>query len=424
METKTLHYKILYEIAREINSTLAVEDVLKAIVESTAKAIDAKGCSLMLLTPDKKQLIHGVAYGLSDWYIKKGPVMVDTATSAALQGLPLAILDATTDPRTQYPEQAKQEGISSILSLPLMLRGEVIGVLRVYTAEPHQFHTEEIDFLSAVANLEALALEKARLHESLGQDYERCIVEKAEMVERTEKEVARLQEERTRLLRFLAIAAHDLKAPLAAIQSYFGVLLGGYAGQINVKQKQIIERSNERIKGLLELIIDLLDISHIEMKQIVQEREKISLPPLLKAPLQDAQSVARQKGLKLKVEIHKGLPQVFASPHRLQQVFANVLGNATKFTPQGGEIVLRMRREKDNIQVEVSDTGIGIPPEDLPRIFEDFYRGSNAQVAGTGLGLAIARRIVEAHDGKIWAESPCPETGKGSKFTFTLPVEN
>lgn len=426
MEISTLHYKVLYkvlyEIAREINSTLAVEDALQVIVEGTAKAINAKGCSLMLLTPDKTQLIHRVAYGLSDWYIKKGPVVVDTAIFAALQGVPLAMLDATTDPRTQYPEQAKREGIASILSLPLMVRGGVVGVLRVYTAEPYHFSTEEIDFLSAVANLGAIALEKARLYESLGQDYERCIVEKAEVVEQTTKEVARLEEERARLLRFLAIAAHDLKAPLAAIQSYFGVLLGGFAGQLNIKQRQIIERSNERIKGLLELIIDLLDISHIEMKQIVKEKEKISLPQMLKMPLQDARSVARQKNLKLKVEIPKGLPPLFASPLLLQQVFANVLGNATKFTPPGGEVTLRIKGEGDQIRVEISDTGIGIPPEDLPRIFEDFYRASNVQVPGTGLGLAIVRRIVEAHGGKIWAESPCPETGKGSKFTFTIPV--
>jgi signal transduction histidine kinase len=422
MELKTLHYKVLYEIAQEINSTLEVDEVLHAIVESTAKAIGAKGCSLMLLTPDRRQLIHTVAYGLSEWFLKKGPVVVDMAVSETLRGSPVAIHDTTTDPRVQYPEQARKEGIASMLSLPLKIRGEVLGILRVYTAEPHYFSSEEIEFLSAVASLGALALEKAKSHETLGQDYERRLKEKVQQLEQTAAEVARLQEESKRLLRFLAIAAHDLKAPLTAIQSYFEVLLGGVVGELTPRQRQIIEQSREKIKGLLDLIIGLLDISHLELRQIVQERVEVALTTVLKRPLQDARGAARQKGLKLRAEIPKGLPPVFASPERLQQVLSNLLNNATTFTPEGGEIILKVSPKEKELQVEVSDTGIGIPAEDLPQIFDDFYRGSNVDTPGTGLGLAIARRIVEAHGGRIWVESPCPETGKGSKFTFTIPI--
>ena len=108
-------------------------------------------------------------------------------------------------------------------------------------------------------------------------------------------------------------------------------------------------------------------------------------------------------------------------PHRLAQVITNLSNNAVQFTPAGGKVAIRVREGTDHLSVEVMDTGIGIPPDDLPRIFEDFYRGKGVDTKGAGLGLAIAKKIVEAHNGEIWAESPCPESEKGSKFTFTLP---
>jgi GAF domain-containing protein len=126
----------------------------------------------MLLSPDRKVLLHTVAYGLSEWYVKKGPVSADKSISEALEGKAVAILDVTKDDRIQYREQAKKEGIASILSVPVMLREENIGVIRVYTAEPCHFTMDDIYFVGAVANLGAIALENARLYEAVQKDYE------------------------------------------------------------------------------------------------------------------------------------------------------------------------------------------------------------------------------------------------------------
>jgi GAF domain-containing protein len=166
------YYEGLYEAAAILNSARAPEAVLRSIVESVAKALGAKGCSLMLLTPDRKLLLHTVAYGLSDWYVRKGPVSADKSISEALEGKPVAVLDATRDERVQYQEQAKKEGIASILSVPMELREEIIGVVRVYTAEPRQFTIDDIYFVGAIANLGAIALENSRLYETLQQDYD------------------------------------------------------------------------------------------------------------------------------------------------------------------------------------------------------------------------------------------------------------
>ena len=385
-------YNVLYDIAQKLNSNLAPEEVLRTIVESIRDAADAKGCSLMLLTPDRQQLIHTVGCGLSNWYVRKGPVRVDDAIGQSLGGKPVVILDATADPRIQYRDQAKKEGVVSILSMPLMRRGQVIGIVRIYTSEMRQFSGQEIDFFSTMASLGAVALERAEL----------------------------LEEEKKQFLSFVSIAAHDLKAPLAAIQSFLGVLLGGFAGELNDKQKHMIQRASQRINELLNLISNLLDIPRIEVGQLVQEMTEVSLAQVIDSFFEEGSSLAKQKGLKFSVHVPSDLSCVYGAPTRLQQVITNLVNNAINYTNEG-EVVVRAVETDNEILVEVSDTGSGISPDDIPRLFEDFFRGSDVEHKGTGLGLSISKRIVEAHGGKIWAESPCAETGKGSKICFTLP---
>ena len=133
------YYQSLYEIAVMVNSAGTPETVLRDIVRKVAEAVEAKGCSLMLLTQDKKLLFHTASYGLSDWYVRKGPISVDKSISEALEGKPIAVLDATEDEKIQYHEQARKEGIASILSVPMLLREDIIGVIRVYTEESCYF---------------------------------------------------------------------------------------------------------------------------------------------------------------------------------------------------------------------------------------------------------------------------------------------
>jgi signal transduction histidine kinase len=249
---------------------------------------------------------------------------------------------------------------------------------------------------------------------------ERLLEEKTGELERASSEIADLEEERSRFLRFIGIAAHDLKAPLTAIQGFLWVMLGGFAGEISEKQKNMLERSTRRITELLTLISDLLDIPRIETGQIVQEMKEVSLRQAIKNSLESQRSLAQEKGVKLKVEIPEGLPKIKGSASRLQQVITNLVNNAINYTPEG-IITIRVQERAKDLLVEVLDTGIGIPPEDMPRLFEDFFRASNVEAKGTGLGLSITRRIIEAHGGKIWVESPCSETNTGSKFSFTLP---
>ena len=166
------YYESVYHITSVLNSARDSKALLLSIVEGVAKAMGAKACSLMLLTIEKDVLLHTVAYGLSDWYLRKGPVAVGKIISDVLEGKPVAVLDAATDERVLYREQARKEGIASMLSVPMRLRGQVIGVLRIYTAEPYRFTKDDIHFVETVGNLGAVALENLRAYDILQKDYE------------------------------------------------------------------------------------------------------------------------------------------------------------------------------------------------------------------------------------------------------------
>ena len=423
--------QVFFEAAKNISSSLSTDEVLKAIVESTARAVNAKGSSLLLLSPDKKQLIHSATYGLSDWFIKKGPLSSEKSLAPALEGKPTQVLNAAEDKNVQYHWHMKKEGIASILAVPVVFENKVIGMMRVYSAEPRQFSDEEIGFVEGVANLGALALQKARRHEAVSNDLQQCNVDLSRLEKERQAATENLQQcnidlsnlanERENLFHFLSMAAHDLKAPLSAVQTYFGVLLGGFTGELSTRQTDILKRCSTRIAQLLELISDLLDISKIEAGQIVTEMEEIRLKTIVDGPIEMGHTLAERKGLKLEVDMPKKLPHLYVASTRLQNALTQLISNAITYTDPGGSVKLRMVNSPNTVRFEVSDTGIGIPKEELDQVFKEFFRASNVKTKGSGLGLSIVKGIIEAHGGDIWAESPCPETGKGCRFSFTIP---
>jgi signal transduction histidine kinase len=247
------------------------------------------------------------------------------------------------------------------------------------------------------------------------------LLEKRTMeLEQASGEVVKLGEERRHFVRFLGVVAHDLQSPLVATQSFLSYILDGFTGTITDGQRDLLERGVRRIDGLLTLITDLLDIPRIESGQITREMRELSFNEVLKRSLEGLDNLAQQKSLNLKVELPESPLKINGAGRRLQQVLTNLVSNAINYTNEG-TVLVRVSDNDNEVRVEVIDSGIGILPEDLPRLFNDFFRGSNVGSKGTGLGLSISKRIVEAHGGRIWAESPDPETNKGSRFTFTLP---
>ncbi|MGA1865666.1 MAG: ATP-binding protein [bacterium] len=404
-------HRALYKIAMEINSSLDPNKVLKAIVQKITEVIQARGSALMLISPDGKGLLHTVNYGLGEWFTKKEAAPIDAITAEVLKGEPFWIPDMANDSRIHYPDEAKKEGITSLFILPFRLKNEIIGVIMIYLLNPRTFSNEAIEFLDAAASLGAIALEKARLYESQGRDLKKLTTH-----------MKKLAEEKKRFMHFFGIAAHDLKAPLEAIQSYLWVILGGYAGELNPKHRTMIDRSSKRIDNLLDLISDLLDVTRVGVGKVFDELENVSLNKVVKNCLDMTRDLARTKGIILVIEVPKSLPRIRSSSLRLQQVLSNLLSNAIKYSDDKTKVTFRIKVTKRQIRFEVIDEGIGIPKKDLPNLFEEFFRATNVGgQTGTGLGLYIVKRIIDAHKGKIWVESPCKETGKGSKFAFIIP---
>lgn len=170
---KVQYYNTLYQVTRTITSTLDLNEVLRLITENTVKTMGVKACSIRLIDENRKTLRIVSAYGLSEDYIKKGPVEIDKSPLDAevLKGNIVKIKDATTDKRFQYPEEAKKEGIKSVLCVPLQLKDRIIGVMRVYTDKPHTFTKSEVEFLTALASSAAIAIENARLYDLLRREY-------------------------------------------------------------------------------------------------------------------------------------------------------------------------------------------------------------------------------------------------------------
>jgi signal transduction histidine kinase len=295
----------------------------------------------------------------------------------------------------------------------------------LYTRVPYvlavMFSLALIIFITAYMTT-AIAGELRKRQRQVVELGERLLEERTGQLRTASAEVAKLEEERNRFLRFIGIAAHDLKAPLTAIEGFLWVMLDGYTGELNEKQRSMVDRSAKRITELMGLISDLLDIPRIETGQIVQEVKDVSLNEVFKGSLDDLAKQAEQKNLKFEVQIPDGLPIVKASAARLKQVINNLVVNAINYTDEGG-IMVCVTDGSDGITCSVIDTGIGIPPEDQSHLFDDFFRASNVTKKGTGLGLSIARRIIEAHGGKIWMESPPAGAANGSKFSFTLPKQ-
>ncbi|MER3399538.1 MAG: hypothetical protein C4313_00135 [Thermoflexus sp.] len=221
---------------------------------------------------------------------------------------------------------------------------------------------------------------------------------------------------------FISTVSHELRTPMTSIKGYADLLLMGSAGPLSEMQRrflQIIKANADRLKLLVD---DLLDISRIESGRLQLDLRPVPLEAVVEVVVASLKARIDEKGQHLEIDLPAFLPPVLADKDRLVQILMNLVSNAHKYTPEGGQITLRARLQGPQIQVEVSDTGIGIPPEALPRIFERFYRVDDPRVQetpGTGLGLSIVKALVEMHGGRIEVES---EVGRGSTFRFTLPI--
>ena len=294
-------------------------------------------------------------------------------------------------------------GTHSVLAIPLLHEDRLVGGLVVTRRAPGAFTNEVVELLKTFATQSALAIQNARLFREIEQ--------KSRELEAASRHKSE----------FLANMSHELRTPLNAIIGFSEVLSERMFGELNEKQDEYLKDIHASGQHLLSLINDILDLSKIEAGKMELELSDFDLPMTIDNALMLVRERAGRRSIALHTTVDERLGQVQADERKIRQVLLNLLSNAIKFTPEGGRIEVGAKPVNGSIEVSVSDTGVGIPPEDQEAVFEEFRQVGTAdkKVEGTGLGLALSRKFIELHGGKIWVKS---QAGAGSTFTFTIPV--
>ena len=386
----------LYELGQLVNSTLDMKEVLQLIAEHATRLLGMKACFIRLLDETGSLLYIGGAFGISQAYLNKGPVQVGKSLVdlEALRGGVIQVLEVANDSRFQYREEARQEGLRSMLCVPVQAKSRVLGIIRVYSGEPHHFSEQEQNLLRNLANLGAVAIENARSY----------------------AELQSLNEEK---VWFARMTHHQLRSPLAAIHGTLDAL--PFAGPLTDKQKELVERAQRRIQDAFSTIRDFLDLAAAQRPRELTRLRPIDLEDSLKGTLEAIAATAQSKHVRLTTQFSSPAA-VLAEAADLDRIFSNLLDNAVKYTSSGGTVRFTVQRSKDGeVTATVSDTGIGIPKEEQERIFEGFYRTKEAKATGeigTGLGLSIVRKLVERLGARLELEST---PGKGTTFRVVFP---
>jgi signal transduction histidine kinase len=294
-------------------------------------------------------------------------------------------------------------GYRSHVAVPLLRHDEALGAIAVTRHAPGGFTDDEIALLQTFADQAVIAIENARLL--------------SELQRRTQElEVASQHKSE-----FLANMSHELRTPLNAIIGFSEVLTERMFGELNEKQEEYSKDIHASGQHLLSLINDILDLSKIEAGRMELELTEFDLPTAIDNALMLVRERAGRRSIALHTNIDNRLGQIQADERKVRQVVLNLLSNAIKFTPEGGRIEVSATPKDGLVEVSVSDTGVGIAPEDQEAVFEEFRQVGTAdkKVEGTGLGLTLCRKFVELHGGRIWVKS---QVGAGSTFTFAIPV--
>jgi len=396
----------LYQLAQQMNTSLNIQEVLVSIVQSLKKTIKCRGCSIALLDPVDNVLEIRAAAGVEhkweqDFKLRLGE---GVAGRVALQGAPIYVPDVLDMNDFIFFDP----NVRSLLTVPLTFQQRVIGTLTLDSDQPDAFSQNDERLLTIAATQAAIAIENARLYASLEQRAQNLAQAYAEL-----KKADRLKDE------IVQNISHELRTPLTFVKSYVELLLDENAGPLTDEQKSYLEIVIEKTTVVTRLVGDIMSLQQAE--QPLYKREPLSLTAVANRAMQGCAATAHQLGLTLVSDFPDDLCLVSGDEDRLLQVFDNLLGNAIKFSPDGGKIGVTVKDAGNMVQASVSDQGIGIPQDEQSRIFERFYQingSARRRFGGAGLGLAIVKRILEAHDGKVWVES---QVGAGSTFYFTVP---
>jgi signal transduction histidine kinase len=388
----------LYSVAHSIISSLNLQEILQRVTRDACRLMDTKVCSLMLLNPARDRLELRACHGASADYLHKPPLPVTDSLVGFVvgRGKPLRVYNVQEHDAYRHSELARQEGLVSLLSVPMAVGDTVIGALNVYTAQLYRYSNQDARILSALANLAAVAIENARLHEK--------IVEVEEQLRHNE---------RLSTLGLLAAeVAHEIRNPLTVMKMLFHSLdLKFPADDPRERDAEIVAEKMDHLNRIVDQLLgyarsteptlELVDVNDLLDDVLLLTRQKLS-----------------QQNIKLTREFGEALPKVRADRGQIEQACLNLILNAADAMLHGGTLIVSsaISHQPSAISLSFADTGTGMAPEKQQEIFEPFF---TMKSRGTGLGLAVVKKIVEAHRGRIEVESALK---KGTTVRIVLPV--
>ncbi len=401
--------KALGDVGQAVSSTLDLETVLSTIVSRATQLAGMDGGSIYEYDEGREEFYLHTADRLPDDLVaalRASPIRKGEGALGrmATTGEPVQIRDIMDERsyQSRVREKLLRLGYRALLVVPLLRDGHLLGGLAVNRSAPGEFDARTIELLKTFATQSALAIQNARLFREI------------ELKSRQLEIASQHKSE------FLANMSHELRTPLNAIIGFSEVLTERLFGELNEKQSEYAGDITESGRHLLGLINDILDLSKIEAGRMDLDVANFSLATVVDSTLTLVRERAQRRAITLGCTIDDKAVTINADERKVKQVLLNLLSNALKFTPEGGQVDVAVRTLDDRIEVSVTDTGVGIAADELEAVFEEFRQVGAAakKIEGTGLGLAISRKFIELHGGKIWATS---QPGIGSTFAFTLP---
>jgi len=404
-DERMMHLERLLEVVRGLTTSPDLDSFLQSIISEASELTDSELASILEYDESAEELRFLAVQWFDRDVLRPMGVPVDGSAAGVVftRAQPLIIQDAKADKRHfKVVDRATSHETHSLVAVPLMVRGEVIGVLEALNKKDHAHYTEEdLSILETLGALAAQAMQNATLDRKVR-------VARIELAE-----LERLKSD------FIAIASHELRTPLGLILGH-ATFLRELVNSEHVAQLDTIIRNATRLKEQVE---KLSDIDNVQNGVARVRGDKVSLAKIVEDTILMFQDEAKTRNITLASEMKNYPFYVEADPSKIGIVLGNLVKNALQFTDPGGNILIKVEEESGYMKVSVKDTGIGIPVKDLPRVFERFFQVEGhltRKYGGMGLGLSVAQSMIELHNGRIWAES---EEGQGSTFTFLLPIE-
>ena len=396
----------LVEVSLAINSTLELRPLLAVIMDHAAEITGAESASVMLYDHNTNEL-HFVASttgSMASNTLLSIPVPLEGSLAGTIlrENRAIVLDDVSADPR-HYRAADDQSGFAtrSLLGVPMRYRDKIIGVLEAVNKKEGHWTEDDRRSMLVLASQAAIAIKNAQMVDQLQRAYNEL------------NEVDKLKND------FIAIASHELRTPLSVILGYATFLKEDVQGEVSAHASAVLN-SALRMRNLIE---DMTNLRYLKLGQAELNREHLPLAAIFQSAQNDVLSMVEAKGHLLNVTMPDMSLVVVVDRIKFGMALTNLLNNAIKFTPSGGRISLSYERKPGAVWITVRDNGVGIPQDQLERIFEEFHQVEDhmtRQHGGMGLGLSIARALIEAHGGRIWAESEGP--GRGSAFYVNLPL--